>query len=143
MAIDSGSEPRLVLYLKMLINPFIVPKFCFVGFRPPPNFTSPTSTITLVIFPPFLRQERSTRPQTFSVTTKDLHTRALLNSHYSPPPPLLFTNTTTAHNLLTPPSPIIMSIRRNVRVSFLLNDSESSFELYVSNRLLGPISNAD
>ena len=91
---------------------------------------SPSHSHSLIFL--FLASGTLYTPQTFSAATRSLPTP----THHPPlePPTLLphSTNPYSRFNSLIP----IMSIRRNnVRVSFLLNDSESSFELCVSDKI--------
>ena len=108
------------------INLVTVPMFGFVGFCPSSQLY-PVRLYTHTLFTPsLLRQERSIRPRPSRLRQKNSSPVPYLThstSHYHPSQP-----PTTAS---PPPLPITMSIRRNVRVSFLLNDSESSFELCV------------
>ena len=93
----------------------------------PPTLSLPSSS---------LRQERSTRSspsrqrQTLFTPISATHTITTLHQHLPP--------------TLTSSLPITMSIRRNnVRVSFLLSDSESSLELYVPDDLFRSTTDAN
>jgi len=107
-----------------VINPFTAPGRRFRWIPSLPTSAHPSPTLSLIFL--FLASG------TLYIRLRPSRLRQ--NPLHSHTPPLALPPPST--NASLPLIPITMSIRRNnVRVSFLLNDSESSFELCVSDKI--------
>ena len=87
MAIDGGSEPRLVLHLGMLINPFTAPKPGFVGFRPPAQLYLTHSTLTHSLLSPLSCVRNALHAPRPSRLRQKPSTPAPSSTHTTPRPP--------------------------------------------------------